>query len=322
MVDSLRNGTPNVTYFDHITPSRFQKIAETVELDRLKCVIFDYYLEESFKEYKAKNVQLVQVVDLIQILDHILPEAFEKWHRLATSIETQSLKLVEINMLVKNLFSNNYKRFQSEIFYIIGSKYKIRNLDTRKYQISLYEKYRSSSEAAHWLNKIHGSLEMTKRFVELHELLNMNTEEFDQWTLAKMNPELENTIKILDRISMPERVACLQAYADSLPLVKWLRGNVRNLNEFKFLVDLASLAQTSEHSQNNVIFAKTLKEAGIAFSPLIFELNVDIGFKPFAALCDIVWTNLDNDKSIAQKLIAVKDSVELLEKIKNKKGNF
>ena len=137
-----------------------------------------------------------------------------------------------------------------------------------------------------------------------------------------MNKPLEKTINVLAAISDEKKVNCLKQYTESIKLIKWLRLNVKDLIEFKFMVDLASLTPTGEYSKNNALFAKTLKDAGIAFAPLIFDLKLDDNFKKFISYCDIVWKNLENDDKIAEKLLAVKDKIDSLEKIKNKKGNW
>ena len=68
--------------------------------------------------------------------------------------------------------------------------------------------------------------------------------------------------------------------------------------------------------------AKALKEAGLAFAPLIFDLNVNANFKEFMNLCETVWANYTADKNICHKLIYFdRDKIDALNKIKEKKGN-
>jgi hypothetical protein len=148
------------------------------------------------------------------------------------------------------------------------------------------------------------------------------TSNSSEWTLAKMDKQVEKTLKVLDKINNKAKIDCLKQYVSSLGLINWLRTNVQNLKEFKFLVELASLTPSGEYAQNNALFAKTLKEAGIAYAPLIFDLKLDDDFQQFTAHCEVVWMNLKDDTSIAEKLSAVRDKVELLEKLKNKKGTL
>jgi hypothetical protein len=188
--------------------------------------------------------------------------------------------------------------------------------------LTVYEDFVSCTEAALLIEKIRTSLKMRNEFVEIADLLAINTVNSKEWTLAKMDKQVERTLTVLDKLNDKARIDCLKQYVNSIGLINWLRENVQNLKEFKFLVELASLTPSGEYAQNNSLFAKTLKEAGIAYAPLIFDLKLDDDFQRFSQHCEVVWMNLKDDPSIAEKLSAVKDKVELLEKIKNKKGKF
>jgi hypothetical protein len=190
----------------------------------------------------------------------------------------------------------------------------------RRYQLSLYDEFKSSNEAAHLLENIRKDLKMTQPFTELGDLLTTDATSRGEWTLAKMDKNLERTLQVLKSMMNPAKIECLKEFVNSFGLVNWLRSTVNNLKEFSFLIDLASLTPTGEYAQNSAVFAKALKEAGVAYAPLIFDLKLDDTFTQFIKHCDTIWKNLKDDKDIAQKLRAVKDSVEMLEQIKNKKG--
>ncbi len=158
----------------------------------------------------------------------------------------------------------------------------------RKYQLTLYESFQSSTEAACLIEQIRTLLGMRNEFPELADMLTINTSNSSEWTLAKMDRQVEATLKVLDKLNDKAKIDCLKQYVSSLGLVTWLRANTHNLKQFKFLVELASLTPSGEYAQNNALFAKTLKEAGIAYAPLIFDLKLDDNFEQFTALCEVV----------------------------------
>ena len=137
-----------------------------------------------------------------------------------------------------------------------------------------------------------------------------------------MNEKMKRTVEILDKINDEEKLHCLRAFTQSLNLVEWLRKEAKSLSELKVLVDMASMTSVGANQQvlDKTIFAKTLKEAGSAFAPLIYELKIDDGFHQFMSLCEKVCSQLQTDKQIAKKLLDVKDKVPMLEEIKKRRG--
>ena len=189
----------------------------------------------------------------------------------------------------------------------------------------LYDRFRCSQNAARDIEEIRIKLKLKHRFNEINDLLNIHTDQFNQWTIEKMDASMKKTIEILDRINEEEKLKCLRAFTESLNLVEWLRLEAKSLSELKVLVDMASMSSAGD-TQNGAqtfdmtIFAKTLKEAGSAFASLIYELKVDDGFYQFMNLCEKVCSHLQTDPKIADKLKAVKDKVPLLEEIKKRRG--
>ena len=192
-------------------------------------------------------------------------------------------------------------------------------LNERMIQIERYYKFRSITEAAESIEKIRKALQLKNPFKELHILLNVKTEQFTDWTILRMDDEVERTIQILKKMDSPQKLECLTSFVKSMDFVKWLRSNTKNLKEMKFFVDLASIG---EKSTSTDLLAKILKEAGTAFAPLIFDLNVNTNFTEFMKQCDTVWSHLDTDKNICEKLLYFeKDKIEILENIRQQSGN-
>lgn len=67
--------------------------------------------------------------------------------------------------------------------------------------------------------------------------------------------------------------------------------------------------------------AKFLKEAGIAYASLIYELKPTTNFYMFMDICETVCSHIGSDVNIAENLIKVKENLELLKEIHRVKGN-
>lgn len=188
----------------------------------------------------------------------------------------------------------------------------------------LYDKFRSSHQAAIEINKIRIDLKLESSFEELHDLLRIKSDDFKKWNLLKMDAHINKVVDKLDRLNSEGKLKCLAAFANCLDLVCWLRENAPSLDQLKFLVDLASMSSTYNDSLSNLdrtVFAKTLKEAGTAYAALIYSLRPKTSFFDFMGLCETVCSHLDSDKNIAEKLEAVKSKIGLLKEIKDMRGN-
>lgn len=312
---SIQSFKPNIFYFPNIGQSEFDLISKTINLNRLKCVLFDFYFNETCDEQKETKI------DLIRILNQIIPSTFEKWRALANEIDSGKIKLSKIDLLLSKHFENNSKKLLQEIYYILD-ECQIRNKEARKNQLELYTKLQSSIDTARLIEKIRQVYEIENKFIELNELLNIDPEQFKNWTLLNMDSRLESTIRVLEEYSSKANINCLQAYLEAIELNKWLKINVKDLRELKFFVDLISITKSSEYSQHNTnkdVLAKTLKEACIGYAPLIFNSNKNDNFRSFIENCRNVFINVKNDGKIPEKLRAVKDQVPFLDHVKVKK---
>jgi hypothetical protein len=320
---NISNYDPTVIYFDGVRANFLVIIQHINNLKWEYCVVFkDYFNDASSSLLKSDKAGEYKGKNLDKLIESSWAKAYAKWKQITVDIESGLMKLVTLDTFTIKYFANDFDKFRDEFIYI-NTYFKIKSLDYRNKQIILYNKFKMSYSAALEIDRIHKQLSLINKFQELDDLLNIKSESFKQWDLNKMDEKIEKTVTVLDRINDKEKIDCLNAYTESLGLVDWLRQNAPSLSELKFLVDLASMSTSTntDTSLDKTVFAKTLKEAGTAFAFLIYELKVDVTFYQFMGLCEKVCSHLESDRSIAAKLLAVKDKVELLEEIKKKKGN-
>jgi hypothetical protein len=238
----------------------------------------------------------------------VWPMTVEKWEKqLARKSEDGSIKLIELDNLLNAHFDGSYSRMEKELIYV-NNYFKINQLEQRNKQIQLYNRFKSCYSSALEIENIRTKLEFSSRFDELSDLLNIESEQYKEWNLNKMDGKLEKTIRILDKMN-EDKLDCLKAFSESLKLINWLKANANSLTELKFLVDLTSSSTST--SMDRSVLAKTLKEAGTAFASLIYELNTEDGFYVFMELCEKCFSHLDSDRFIAAKLRAIKDQVKM-----------
>lgn len=180
--------------------------------------------------------------------------------------------------------------------------------------------FKSSHEAAVIIEDIRVKLNIQQKFSQLNDLLAINGDVYKTWSLLKIDSNLVRIIQVLDNMNVPSKLECLSAYAQSIDLVKWLQINAKNIDEFRFFIELVSISSDNDnvgnHGINRSILATTLFQAGSAYASLIYQFKVDDGFFKFIELAEKVCMSLDSDKKIASKLLGVKDMVPLLDEIK------
>ena len=67
--------------------------------------------------------------------------------------------------------------------------------------------------------------------------------------------------------------------------------------------------------------AKKLKEAGIAYASLIYNLTPKTEFFEFMDICHTVCSHLESDQNIAKNLIIIQENLPLLQEVHRVKGN-
>ncbi|RNA22614.1 E3 ubiquitin-ligase RNF213-like [Brachionus plicatilis] len=303
---------PNITYFEGINSENFTQMDQIQKLNQLKLVIFNHFFNNSFREK----------CELKTVLEEALPNAVKRWNSFAESIDTEKIKLKELEDYLNIHFDKNVTKCLNELVYIIDYFNKP-NKEKSKIQIETYFKFRECYKIAEVFRQVCGEFGIRQNFAQLNELLRFKSDEFENFCLDKMDNRVLSMIRTLDKYSSGEKVECLRAFVECKDLIKWIQKNVKDLKELKFLVDLISLTKSSEiqNSTDKNIFAKAFKEATTAYAPLIFEMNADTNFDQFVALCARVWDNLQNDANIAKKLVEIKDKVGVLEDINKKRGN-
>lgn len=309
-----QNFKPSVSYYEIVDSQFMMEIEKILNNGQVHCLLFDYLFDQSSRDLKVHELDLVNSIRKTSDL------TFKKLDELIKSVDQGNTKLTKLDDILSNIFKNNLSTFCTEFKYWIDF-FKLENSSFRIKQIKLFSEFKNNISVANEINKMRKILNLTDEFKELERILSISTKTYQESILDHMDQDIEKTISYLSKINKPEQIECLKAFTQSLDLANWLRKNTKDLEELKFFVGLASMSGLTDAVSNQVLFARTLKDSGIAYASLIYKLKPNVDFQAFMLLCQNVCDFLNSDPKIAVKLLEVKDKINLLEKIKEKVGN-
>ncbi|XP_078381354.1 E3 ubiquitin-protein ligase rnf213-alpha-like isoform X3 [Oculina patagonica] len=193
-----------------------------------------------------------------------------------------------------------------------------RLINRRIEQIQQYYKLHSCIDAARIILDFKTSLGLQGNFQLVEDLHNQMNSEFKQRPLKTMNAALQEAGRLLSRVS-PDRACCLDAVTKCRPLITWLKDTISGPQELKVLVDLAIISAGETDVETARITC--LHTSCLGFAPLIFDLKPSFGFDELMRTCEPVWSAVDTDPKLPQKLIDTSRHMEWLQSVKTSHGS-
>ena len=320
-ITNLNSYEPNVFYFEGINHQNIQSIEEIAHLDRSKCVLFDDYFVQSFDASHYRNKKICEIIN------ELWKETVNRCVNFANQIESEHIELSELDSKLSTFFSNNFTdSMRHELIYLMDY-FKLNNSTVRLNQIDKWHKFKTLYDTTKEIDKIRKTLEMTDSFNELNLMRDQSFQiDYNEWQLNAMNSEAKQSQHAEQRWMPLEEIytknqdtlVCLKSFADSLLLVKWLKKQIVNLNQFAILVDRLSL------SNERTMQARSLRDTVNAYAPLVFDLNANDSFGQFMLLCQKVFRNgLAKDELIGKKLkgFNTPEDIEMLTDVLAKTGS-
>ncbi|KAK2555497.1 E3 ubiquitin-protein ligase rnf213-alpha [Acropora cervicornis] len=166
-------------------------------------------------------------------------------------------------------------------------------------QIEQYYELEKYVDAARSILEFKDSVGLEGNFQLVEDLKDQMNKEFKRRQLRSMNEALQLTGQALSKIT-PERKRCLDAVARCQPLIAWLKGTISGPQELKVLVDLAIISAGETDIETARITC--LHTSCLGFAPLIFDLEPSFGFNELMTKCDPVWSAVDTDPTLPDKL--------------------
>ncbi|KFU85914.1 E3 ubiquitin-protein ligase RNF213, partial [Chaetura pelagica] len=246
----------------------------------------------------------IPALDLNYVLSSLITPCFTSYERLYDDLRSGSLTLSAVDTIFQE-FVGNPEDIKTELNTIC----KLRPgeasdwVDQRFQQIQEYHEMHVTLDAAKIIARVKDSLNLSGDFTILENLLDI-TEKLDSYktqTLDSIGPELVSAKRLLQGVTVNRR-GCLRELAQQKEFVCWVREALKDINELKVFVDLASIsAGENDTDVDRVAF---FHDTVHGYSSLLYELRQESGFKDFMHCLKKLWRALDSDENLPKKLVS------------------
>ncbi|XP_068888584.1 E3 ubiquitin-protein ligase RNF213 isoform X3 [Aphelocoma coerulescens] len=263
----------------------------------------------------------VPELDLDDVLGSVIRPCFDHYAMLYDDLRSGSLTLSAVDRIFHE-FTNHPKDLRAELNTLCGLwPAEDRDwVDQRVQQIQQYHEMHLTFDAAKIIAHVKESLGLSGDFSILENLLHI-TEKLESYKTQKLDsisPELVQAKKLLQGITVPRR-GCLKELAQQKEFVCWVREALKDINELKVFVDLASISA----GENDMDVDRVACFHGTVhgYSSLLYELRQDSGFEDFMRCLQKLWRALDSDETLPEKLRASAQHLEWLKTVKESHGS-
>ncbi|KAF4115229.1 hypothetical protein G5714_002718 [Onychostoma macrolepis] len=154
--------------------------------------------------------------------------------------------------------------------------------------------------------------------VESADVVKKRRMDFKKERLDSIDDELVQAKIVLVDITESRRL-CLQELSLTKNFVTWVKDVLRNINELKVFVDLASIS--AGENDLEVDRVACFHDAVLGYSSMLYDLKPDADFKLFKETLKKLWKALDNDPNLPKKLHDSARHLEWLKTVKDSHGS-
>ncbi|XP_064251966.1 E3 ubiquitin-protein ligase RNF213 isoform X2 [Passer domesticus] len=272
-------------------------------------------------EDEEDEEEIAPELDLDDALNSMIRPCFDSYTMLYDDLRSGNLTLSAVDRIFQE-FTNHPEDLGAELNTICGLwPAEDRGwVDQRVQQIQQYHEMHLTFDAAKIIAHVKESLGLSGDFSILENLLHI-TEKLESYKTQKLDsisPELVQAKKLLQGITVPRR-GCLKELALQKEFVCWVREALKDINELKVFVDLASISA----GENDMDVDRVACFHGTVhgYSSLLYELRQDSGFEDFMRCLQKLWRALDSDETLPEKLRASAQHLEWLKTVKESHGS-
>ncbi|KAK4812085.1 hypothetical protein QYF61_026917 [Mycteria americana] len=274
---------------------------------------------ESSEEEEENNI--VPALDLDNVFSSLISPCFASYERLYDDLRSGSLTLSAVDTIFQE-FTNHPEDIKTELNTIC----KLRPgevtdwVDQRFQQIQQYHEMHLTFDAAKIIASVKESLNLSGDFSILENLLDI-TEKLESYKTQKLDsisPEVMHAKTLLQGITVNRR-GCLRELAQQKEFVCWVREALKDINELKVFVDLASIS--AGENDMDVDRVACFHDTVHGYSSLLYELRQESGFEDFMCCLKKLWRALDSDENLPKKLCASAQHLEWLKTVKESHGS-
>ncbi|XP_064006836.1 E3 ubiquitin-protein ligase RNF213 [Pogoniulus pusillus] len=260
-------------------------------------------------------------LDLNGISTSLISPCFESYKRLYDDLRSGSLMLSAVDTIFQE-FTDQPEDIKTELKILC----KLRPgedsawVDQRFQQIQEYHEMHLAFDAAKIFASVREILNLSGDFSILEKLLDIveTLKASKTQKLDSISSELMSAKRLLQGINVKRR-GCLKELVQQKEFVCWVRQALKDMNELKVFVDLASIS--AGENDMDVGRVACFHDAVHGYSSLLYDLKQDSGFQDFMYCLKKLWRALDSDESLPEKLHASAQHLEWLKTVKESHGS-
>ncbi|KFV07669.1 E3 ubiquitin-protein ligase RNF213, partial [Pterocles gutturalis] len=258
-------------------------------------------LLESLEESEEDDVP---VLDLKDVFNSLISPCFASYERLYDDLRSGNLTLSAVDTIFQE-FINQPEDIKPELNTICELRPGEDRgwVDQRVQQIQQYHEMHLTLDAARIIANVKESLNLHGDFSILQNLLDIveKLESYKTQKLDSISLELMRAKTLLQGITVTRR-GCLRELAHQKEFVCWVREALKDMNELKVFVDLASIS--AGENDMDVGRVACFHDAVHGYSSLLYELRQESGFEDFMGCLKKLWRALDSDENLPKKLVS------------------
>uniref|UniRef100_A0A672YT28 RING-type E3 ubiquitin transferase n=1 Tax=Sphaeramia orbicularis TaxID=375764 RepID=A0A672YT28_9TELE len=276
-----------------------------------------------FARSKLKdNASDEQVADIKatpkMIHDEVLVKGFDEYKDIYIRLKTGSLTFEEVNKLFR-ISKQKYEQLKDELDIMCGIDPSADKqwIHGRVEQIKQYHELHLALASAETITRVKEMLGLQGDFRVL-ETLTKNHEDFVREQLNRIDDDLMQAK--MDLVEITElRRNCLHELSLRGDFIKWLKDALKDINELKVFVDLASIS--AGENDEDIHRVSYFHDAVLGYSSLLYELKPDSDFHTLKTALHKLWGALQNDGNLPKKLRDSARHLEWLKTVKDSHGS-
>uniref|UniRef100_A0A6Q2YDT1 RING-type E3 ubiquitin transferase n=1 Tax=Esox lucius TaxID=8010 RepID=A0A6Q2YDT1_ESOLU len=302
-----------VTYFD-LDPD--MRLMADVWYTNGDSHIFNILWEKHTKNFDYRLDTLVTPKEVTKGI--FLPCYFE-YKNIYNDLRSGHLRLKKVDSLF-NDYKGKYEKLAMDLDIMcnLNESDKKHWVQERVHQIEQYHGLHLAVESVQVIMQVKEILNLKGDFKTLQILLDIMHADFNEERLDRIDVDLMQAKTVLVDITEPRRL-CLQELERSKDFVTWVKEALKDINELKVFVDLASIS--AGENDLDVDRVACFHDAVYGYSPMLFELKPDSGFQTLNEMMKKLWRALDNDCNLTTKLHDTARHLEWLKTVKDFHGS-
>ncbi|MED6241326.1 hypothetical protein ATANTOWER_009228, partial [Ataeniobius toweri] len=275
--------------------------------------------EDTDEDDTENSKEMKEIYTLDHVHSKIYQSCYSRYKELYSSLKSGEMLLEEVD-IVFEVYIGKHEDLHKDLDIMC----RIDPSDDRKWikgriaQIREYHDHHLVMDSAKIIMDIRSALCPEGDFSIMENLLQMNEVKSKTNNLNCIDKAFVSAKNILKDVT-DQRKECLRVLSQSENFIKWVKRELKDINELKVFVDLASIsAGENDQDVDRVAF---FHDAVLGYSSLLYGLKQNSGFKNVMDSLPALWKALGNDKDLPKKLRDTARHLEWLKTVRETHGS-